>query len=431
MICPRTGTVRVIQLQLWPEVWPFASTPAAIPALHASAVEHPLDNGGREVIIALSPGRPVQWASGPVPPCSGGHVNPAPTIAFSWQAIRRALVSARSFLVCAALAPLVACGGGSSSAPATPSATPSAPSTSSVIVNGRTLDVFSAAPQAAVTIRLPSGTSATSAADGAFSITNTTAGQFVTTATGSGVVERQTGLRFPGEEAKLTLIPASFDLATFDQMCRAGSSALRRWDTAPKLVVIDAVLQFTSVSEAAYTATSERLTAQERDAIVADLAWGLPQVTGEAFAGFASVTTESPQEGAQVAFYSREGAIVVARFNGLRSATSYWGYGRWASRSSVVVAGAVMLDRDFEKSGSRYQRSLRVHELGHALGWNHVTLRASFMNNSAVVEPNAFDKDATRLAFVRPPGNESPDRDPSPYAANFRFFPMIWGPITP
>jgi hypothetical protein len=58
-------------------------------------------------------------------------------------------------------------------------------------------------------------------------------------------------------------------------------------------------------------------------------------------------------------------------------------------------------------------------------------MRASFMNNSAIVEPNAFDRDATRLAFLRPPGNQSPDRDPSSFSANFRSFPMIWGPITP
>jgi hypothetical protein len=298
-------------------------------------------------------------------------------------------------------------------------------------VTGRTLDVFSFAPQAAVTIRLQDGTSAITRDDGGFTISSSGPGQFTATVTGGAVVERQTGLRFPGQEAQLTLIPASFDLATFDQMCRGGSNELRRWDSAPRLVVIDAVLEFSSVGASVYTATSERLTNEDRDAITADLTWGLPLATGEAFAGFAFVTTESPAPGSQVAYFTREAAIVVARFKGLQSATGYWGYGRWAARASVVVAGAVMLDRDFDVSGSRYRRSLRVHEMGHALGWDHVTLRTSFMNNSAVVEPNAFDRDATRLAYLRPPGNKSPDRDPSPFAANFRSFPMAWGPITP
>jgi hypothetical protein len=337
-------------------------------------------------------------------------------------------LSALGFL--AACVPLLSCGG-SSSAPAAPSSNPASSPSSSVTVSGRVLDVFTSAPQAAVTVQLSNGPSASTGENGVFTISSSASGQFTATLSGSGVVERQTGLRVPGQEAQLTLIPSSFDLATFDQMCRGGSSTLRRWDAAPKLIVIDAVLEFTSSSASVFTATSERLTASERDVIAADLAWGLPQATGGAFTGFAAVATESPEAGAQVAFFSREGSIIVARFKGLQSAAGYWGYGRWASRSNVVVAGAVMLDRDFEASRSRYCRSLRVHELGHALGWDHVTLRTSFMNNSAVIEPNDFDRDATRLAYLRPPGNQSPDRDPSPFSANFRSFPLVWGPITP
>jgi hypothetical protein len=71
-----------------------------------------------------------------------------------------------------------------------------------------------------------------------------------------------------------------------------------------------------------------------------------------------------------------------------------------------------MLDRNFEKSGSIYRRSLRSHELGHALGYNHVTLRPSVMNQAATIEPNAFDMQAARIAFQRPPGNRRPDIDP-------------------
>jgi hypothetical protein len=59
------------------------------------------------------------------------------------------------------------------------------------------------------------------------------------------------------------------------------------------------------------------------------------------------------------------------------------------------------------------------------------TLCTSFMNSNAVTEPNAFDKDATRLAYLRPPGNQTPDRDPWPFSANIMAFPLVWGPITP
>jgi hypothetical protein len=297
-------------------------------------------------------------------------------------------------------------------------------------IAGRALDVFTSAGLASITVRLPDGTASTTAADGTFSLA-APAGLYTTTLSGSGVVERQTALRFPAPDTQLGLIPSSFDLMTFDQMCRGGGVALRRWSTAPKLIVIDAVLQFTSITDSTFVATGERLTTEEVQGLAADLAWGLPQVTGQAFTGFSSVTTESPAAGAQVPFFTREGAVVAARFKGLTTGTTYWGYGRWASRSSVVVAGAVMLDRDFELSGSMYRRSLRVHEMGHALGWDHVTLRISFMNSNAQVEPNAFDKDATRLAFLRTPGNQTPDRDPWPISANLRAFPLVWGPITP
>jgi hypothetical protein len=310
------------------------------------------------------------------------------------------------------------------------SGTGTGPAGSGVPIAGRAFDVFTSAALAGITIRLQDGTGVTTAADGTFSLV-AASGQYTANLLGSGAVERQTVLRFPGAAAQLSLIPVSFDLATFDQMCRGGAATLRRWDTAPRLIIIDAVLQFTTVGDSGYVATADRLTTDDRDAIAADLAWGLPQVTGDAFGAFSSVATESPADGSRVPFFTREGAIVVARFKGLQAATTYWGYGRWASRSNVVVAGAVMLDRDFDGSGSIYKRTLRVHEMGHALGWDHVTMRASFMNNSAIVEPNAFDRDATRLAFLRPPGNQSPDRDPSSFSANFRSFPMIWGPITP
>jgi hypothetical protein len=98
-----------------------------------------------------------------------------------------------------------------------------------------------------------------------------------------------------------------------------------------------------------------------------------------------------------------------------------------------VVGGIVFLDRDFERSGSQFRRSLRVHELGHALGYMHVTLCTSVMNSSADVMPNDWDRQSVRIAFQRPPGNRSPDTDPSSYSLNTkpigRPAPIAtWGP---
>jgi hypothetical protein len=55
---------------------------------------------------------------------------------------------------------------------------------------------------------------------------------------------------------------------------------------------------------------------------------------------------------------------------------------------------------------------LRIHELGHALGYQHVTSRTSIMNPALGPEPSQFDREGAIIAFQRPPGNRAPDTDP-------------------
>jgi hypothetical protein len=55
------------------------------------------------------------------------------------------------------------------------------------------------------------------------------------------------------------------------------------------------------------------------------------------------------------------------------------------------------------------------------------------MNADGMVEPNEFDREATRLAFERRPGSRSPDRDPSPLgtdtATTGASSRVAWGPL--
>ena len=236
------------------------------------------------------------------------------------------------------------------------------------------------------------------------------------TLSSSSIVVRQTHLRVPGPSATLSLIPASTDLPAFDQMFRA-SGSLVRWVSPPALTVERRVLQFTNVTDQEYTADTEVMSDADAEGLVADLAWALPQIS--AFPGFVDELSETAPPGSRVRV-SRPGRIVVARYAGLQAATGFWGYGRWQTSGGEVVAGIVMLDLGFDTSGSVFRRSLRAHELGHALGYNHVTLRESVMNSSARIEPNPFDRAAMKLAFQRPPLNRSPDIDPDPFTANLR-----------
>ena len=77
-----------------------------------------------------------------------------------------------------------------------------------------------------------------------------------------------------------------------------------------------------------------------------------------------------------------------------------------------------MLDRDYDASNDPLVRIVRAHELGHTMGYNHVTGRTSIMNATPTIEPNAADLLAMKLAFARPPGNKSPDIDPSGFSIN-------------
>jgi hypothetical protein len=178
------------------------------------------------------------------------------------------------------------------------------------------------------------------------------------------------------------------------------------------------VLQFTQASDNSFIATADLLTDGEVAGILTHLRFTLPQLTGNRFTAFADEQVETAAAGERVVV-ARTGDIVVADYAGLRAVTGGAGWGRWSLDSRGAVAGGiVMLDRDFETSTTPYLRTLRGHELGHALGYQHVTTRASIMNSSASVDPLPFDRDASKIAFQRQPGSRSPDIDPPGFPVN-------------
>jgi hypothetical protein len=304
------------------------------------------------------------------------------------------------------LAPLtlIGCGSGSPSSPTTIGSVP-AP-----VYQGSAVSAIDGTPIAGVNVKVGSQTG-TSDDSGNFTVRSLSEGTTTIVLSGAAIHERQRTLTIPSESAREALIPAKFDLEAFDEMFR-GTGRLQRWMSAPGLVVLDKVMEYSSgYASEDYQATSEQLTDADIELMVEHFTEGLSLLTGGTFSAFSSIEIEKPASGASVKTV-RTGKIVVGRYRGVQSLENTIGTAQWATNgaSPEVVGGAIYLDRNFDRSNSA-RRLLRIHELGHALGYLHVTRRASIMNPSIGPEPTEFDRQGSIIAFQRLPGNQSPDSD--------------------
>jgi hypothetical protein len=90
---------------------------------------------------------------------------------------------------------------------------------------------------------------------------------------------------------------------------------------------------------------------------------------------------------------------VIGRYKGVQGIAHEIGIGGTFSRpDGTITSGAILLDEEFDRTSSR-RWLLRTHELGHALGYNHVSSRVSIMNSNLGPEPTPFDREAARIAF--------------------------------
>jgi len=77
-----------------------------------------------------------------------------------------------------------------------------------------------------------------------------------------------------------------------------------------------------------------------------------------------------------------------------------------------VTGAAILLEILFDRLPGTPTRDVHAHELGHALGYEHVTSRTSLMNPTQIGDPTVFDLQAALIAYQRPAGNTPPDTDP-------------------
>lgn len=175
----------------------------------------------------------------------------------------------------------------------------------------------------------------------------------------------------------------------------------QRWKQAPELTILISVMAYRPGGDVDYVATHETLTDAEADELMRDLTDGLALLTADRFRQFSAVTRVVVPAGT-TARVSRPDQIVAGRFDGLRRSVKTLGFGgRRARKDGTIASGAILLDSEFDATSTK-RRLLRTHELGHALGYNHVHSRASVMNPSLGTEPNDFDRQAALIAFHLP-----------------------------
>lgn len=276
-------------------------------------------------------------------------------------------------------------------------------------------DVLSGAAIGGATLSGSGVTGGTTSAQGTVSVSGAAASTLAIDISAGGYVTRNTLIKVPGADANVTLIKNDFNLTAFNQMFRV--DALQRWTAAPALRIMTTILSYDEGAQT-YTATADQLTQPDVDSVIADLRAGLPLLTAGVFQDFSGVTSVSAAAGSSVTV-ATDGLVTYASCAGLTTA----GLGQRIFRAdNVVTGGALCVQRATELGDSNLRKGVRIHELGHALGAQHVdpAVRISIMNpligsNWAV---NDEDRAAAKVAFARPPGNRSPDRDPSSFSTN-------------
>ena len=190
------------------------------------------------------------------------------------------------------------------------------------------------------------------------------------------------------------------DVRALEEML-GSSVGPQRWTHPPQLTILASVMVYRPGGNVEYVATHETLTDFEIAELVRDLTDGLAVLTAHTFEQFASVS-RVVVPARTTARVSQPGQIVAGRFDGLRRSEKALGFGgRRARKDGTITSGAILLDSEFDATSVR-RWLLRTHELGHALGYNHVRSRASVMNPGLGTEPNDFDRQAALIAF-RPP----------------------------
>lgn len=286
---------------------------------------------------------------------------------------------------------------------------------------GRATNVLTGAGAGGVAIQIIGVADLAADANGNFALeSEAPAGRYRVTVSGANVVERQTSLAFPGGTALLSLIPTSFNLRAFDEMVRnfGEPGVVKRWTQAPALVIEtslldrDVSLDASGIPHDTVVASADQQSDAAIDELVRQLTRALPLLTGGQIAAFSRVSRQTTAAGEAVPFDTASHVITVVRYPGTGTCRGFTSiaygedYSVLAARSLLQVCTGSLVG------------AVVSHELGHALGYGHVTGTSSVMTATVVGDVTEFDRQAATIASLRPPGNRAPDTDPDPFTVN-------------
>ena len=198
--------------------------------------------------------------------------------------------------------------------------------------------------------------------------------------------------------AAMSVSDRSADEAAVRELLEGTNGRRESWASAPALVVVTSVLDYNDGAlNTGFVATGERLTNAELAQLQSDLTGALDELTAGTLKTFRTVELVAASEGDLVKVI-RPGQIVVGRFRGVQAKTGNLGYGARLTRSGAISSAVVILDAAADRKPAQRQL-MRTHELGHALGYNHVESRASVMNPRVGSSFTDFDRAAIQAAF--------------------------------